>query len=574
MGWRKGGYKNIECTDMPELNFDKQQLDDHSMSRMIKNIAPLQKRNYVIMEVRNNLMKDARKKVISKFPGSAFRKVAQVQMGEPSIEFKKKSQELTLQRKQLASDAKFRAEKAEAKRKKDMERKQKLAEIQRKKAEKEAKKKKLEAAKKAAEEAAAKAGEEKKESQPAESVVLDESDDEVAMVPEKEEEEKNETPPKVELSAEEKQLWFAKPTRPDLTLSQLSSSFGQFTTPEKDEGFDDIRYDFQKKPKCDEYLQKWILERKLSTRVENIKPGSWFQAKQKAFSTVFAQWTTKQKDWSSQVAKKEGERKKAVAKSTARAAAEAAAKLKAEAAGEQYKPPEAENVEDLDAEAVLDLADVDVFAVEDVLNVGSAGMPLCKDFSNDDWTMLRLRFELYLLAHAFRKDVDDPERAGIHMDHLAFYYKKYYKNELASLKYGVANMKDVCNLIDDTVFVNQQGILEPVLGDEMETFNVFLKLTEEARRHRHLQVDCGNEDAKLKINQALSSENQNGGKRDSQGQQFNWQPGAGMNPMMNPMNPMAAMQMQMQKMMTGMMGAQMGGCGMMGGPNTAAWKKW
>merc|ERR1712238_547430 len=127
--WRKGGHKNVDCIDMPELNFDKQCFDDHSMSRMIKNIAPLQKRNYVIMEVRNNLMKDARKKVISKFPSSVFRKVAQVQMGEPSIEFKKRAQELTLQRKQTASDAKFRAETLEAKRKKDMERKQKLAEI-------------------------------------------------------------------------------------------------------------------------------------------------------------------------------------------------------------------------------------------------------------------------------------------------------------------------------------------------------------------------------------------------------------------------------------------------------------
>merc|ERR1712151_1087830 len=100
---------------MPELNFDKQQLDDRSMTRMIKNIAPLQKRNYVIMEVRNNLMKDSRKKVISKFPSSSFRKVAQVQMGEPSVEFKKKTQELTLQRKQYASDVKFKAEKLEAK---------------------------------------------------------------------------------------------------------------------------------------------------------------------------------------------------------------------------------------------------------------------------------------------------------------------------------------------------------------------------------------------------------------------------------------------------------------------------
>merc|ERR1712048_1286917 len=121
--------------------------------------------------------------------------------------------------------------------------------------------------------------------------------------------------------------------------------------------------------------------------------------------------------------------------------------------------------------------------------------------------------------------------------------------------------------------MGKQGVLEPILGDEMETFNIFMKLTEEARRHRHLQVDCGNEEFKLKINQNTDS-HQGGAKRDFQGQQFNWQAGqGGMNPMMNPMNPMAAMQMQMQKMMTGMMGAQMGGCGMMGGQGGAGWKK-
>ena len=42
-----------------------------------------------------------------------------------------------------------------------------------------------------------------------------------------------------------------------------------------------------------------------------------------------------------------------------------------------------------------------------------------------DWTLLSVGFELHLLAHALKKDVNDPERPGFVDNHLAFYYNKY-----------------------------------------------------------------------------------------------------------------------------------------------------
>merc|ERR1711920_1019550 len=104
-----------------------------SVSRMVKMVAPLQHRNYVIMEVQNNLNKEERKKVLSMFPNKTFRKVAQVQVGEPNLEFKKKVQELNLQKKQVASDIEFRKKKAEEKRIRDVERNKKQAVINKKK---------------------------------------------------------------------------------------------------------------------------------------------------------------------------------------------------------------------------------------------------------------------------------------------------------------------------------------------------------------------------------------------------------------------------------------------------------
>merc|ERR1712137_947109 len=102
--------------------------------------------------------------------------------------------------------------------------------------------------------------------------------------------------------------------------------------------------------------------------------------------------------------------------------AKAAEKKAAEAAKdgekkeEAQKPMEVESDEEEVPEVKVDLLGLDVFEVEDVNDVGG-GMPLTRDFSPAEWALLHLRYELHLLAHSFRKDVNDPERAGIHLDH-------------------------------------------------------------------------------------------------------------------------------------------------------------
>merc|ERR1712039_395732 len=161
-------------------------------------------------------------------------------------------------------------------------------------------------------------------------------------------------------------------------------------------------------------------------------------------------------------------------------------------------------------ETTVDFAGIDVFEVDDVMDMGG-GMPLFKDFSGDDWTMLGLRHELHLLMHAFRRDVNDPERLGIHLDHLPFYYNKYYKKSISAQMYGKTSFAELLGMVRDVAFVTEKQVLEAQLDDEMESLQIFIKLTEEDRRERHLRLDLGDESARLKIQGGQNYGNQNRG---------------------------------------------------------------
>merc|ERR1711920_82122 len=87
--WRKSGdYK--ACSDDPARYFGIHDLDGDTLIQMIQAVIPLQKRNFVAMEVKKNLLLEERKGMLAKFDGEDFKKVAMVVMGEPPKEFKAK----------------------------------------------------------------------------------------------------------------------------------------------------------------------------------------------------------------------------------------------------------------------------------------------------------------------------------------------------------------------------------------------------------------------------------------------------------------------------------------------------
>jgi len=166
--------------------------------------------------------------------------------------------------------------------------------------------------------------------------------------------------------------------------------------------------------------------------------------------------------------------------------------------------------------------ELDVFGVENILDTGK-GKPLFEGFTWEDWALLSLRYELYLLVHAFRKDVNDPERPGIHTDHVQFYYNRYFRKSLNTKSYGVETYGELVTFIKDTVSVNKKNsVLEVHVSDELDNFALFLKLTEECRRERRLMLDSGDESCALKFNQQALSAGQ--GSYGSYGRQ-NYQRG-------------------------------------------------
>merc|ERR1712039_942647 len=157
---------------------------------------------------------------------------------------------------------------------------------------------------------------------------------------EQEEEEKEESPPKVELTDEEKKLTFRKNDVTDLMPSVLNNSFTKFTLPAKDEGFDEIKYEWTKGAKCEEYLKKWILERKLSMPVEDLQPSTWFSQQWAKFQQTTKMWHIKGGEYKALLARKAAEKatKEAMKKAAAdRKAAEKKAKEEAKKAAEEAK---------------------------------------------------------------------------------------------------------------------------------------------------------------------------------------------------------------------------------------------
>merc|ERR1712072_384172 len=93
----------------------------------------------------------------------------------------------------------------------------------------------------------------------------------------KEEETKMEEDAPVELTEEEKALWYRKSATPDLSQSALAKSYASFTLPTQEEGFDEVRFVWQKKDKADAYLREWLLEQKRTQRAEELEPSAWFK---------------------------------------------------------------------------------------------------------------------------------------------------------------------------------------------------------------------------------------------------------------------------------------------------------
>jgi hypothetical protein len=422
-------------------------------------------------------------------------------IGEPASSFKRRSQELLLKAKQEASDADFKAKQVEVKKKRALDKKQKEVERNKRRMNRERRKKEKEA-KQELNEQKRKEAAEKGEifEEPAEDVEDEAASEEDEPV--EEEDETVEEPPEVTLTADEKKSWFRKKASSDLSVQALGVGFQKFSLPDKDDGFDEVRYDWQKADKCKEYMKTWIQERKTTIRIEDLQPSETFHNKLRDWHNKLKEWHAKQQAYRATLVKREEEKTARTAQRAAKAKATAAKKELGEQPLAEGQSAETEGVADPEPEedeaTPIDFNKLDVFGVEDFLDVGG-GQPLFSEFTFEDWSMMSLRFEIHLLIHSFRRDTNDPDRIGIHADHLLFYYTKYYKKQLSLKFFGVEHLKEVIDLVRDTVVITKTNVVEAQIPDDLESPGIFVMLTEEARRDRSRRIDLGEESARLKI---------------------------------------------------------------------------
>jgi len=437
---RPGGYAARTSNDKPEMGFRIPSIDDLSTQHILRAAVGAVPRNYLVLELKSNLVPKERKELVSRFAGPEFKKIATVVMGAPPADYQEYIRSVILDEKKRKLDEERRKKKAIADQKKAVALRAKQAEKARKAL------------------AAKKAGKEPEE---------DEEEEAAPM----EEEEEAEVP---ELTEEEKELRFRKMPSPDIAQSTLAGSFATFALPTSEEGFDEIKFAWDPEAKADAHLKEWISTQKKTQRVETLQPSAWFKEQWTGWQKTILDWKRKQEEWKNPIKRK----------------AMLAKKL------EEKKKEDPDYKEEEPME--IDFEDLDVFAVEDVTNVGN-GEGLYGKFAYEDWTLLSLRFEVHLLLQAFRKDLDDPERPTFHESHFGFYYTKYFHKQFNLKAFGVETLADLLCLIKDTALVEgDNDMLKSELGEDTPSTN-FVKLAEEHRRDRQRRVDAGDETAELKF---------------------------------------------------------------------------
>lgn len=515
---RPQGYSWRSSNDKPDMGTGLPSMDDLSVKKVLDAVLPVLQRNVVVMEVKGNLLKESRQQCLKRLSGvgAELQIVANVVIGEPGPEHKKMVQGRILADKKQAVTEEFNKERAEKEKARAQAKEEK--EWKRKKLidEKTALEKKVAEAKRVAEEIGETKkndAEEEKEGGEATKETVDAKmaeNDEAKEADEEEEKEEDwdklleQSLAKVVPTEEEKKLWFRKLASPDLIARELNHSFGTFSIPDKAEGFDDVRFSWQKSEQAAEYLRQWVLEKKLTERVETLQPSPWFDQKLAEWKKLLQQWRGQQSD------NDRRSRATPVAPSSKKAQdAEHGVEGAAVAAGEEKKNGD-DRGEDVDAKEdptptpakpkvpKVEAEDVDVWDVEDVGDLGD-GEPLFANFTVEDWALLILRFDLHLLVHAYRHDLQDPERPSFHESHLAYYYNKYFQKDLSARHFGVQSTKDILAMVDDSVELGDRcAVLKAMLSDDTPLEN-FVKLTEDARRERQLLLDQGDEAAALKF---------------------------------------------------------------------------
>jgi len=518
--------------DRPAFNFGIPSIDNRGIRQSLRGLTQIVKRNYVVAELKGNFVGKDREEMLARFAAPHFDVTAQILIGEPTTEHKDWVHGII--------KANFEKKKAEtiAAAKRAEERKQ-LAE----------ERKKL-AAERVAERAKAKAGKDKPDKKaeeekegidepPEKKQKVEEKDevkDEVKEEEVKQEEKEEEAGPDVGPSV----WWIPRGKNPeDMGKKAVGQSLSSFSLPSDTEGFDKVEYIWSAKAAAEEYLQKWVVEKKATLIVEGLKPGEWFIEKQKAWEAVLKEMKGGKKPAKGATIAV-GLRVRNVKNNRKGKVSEVEEggdkfKVKFDDGDEHWRPImnfEAEDGRSLtyaaaseEKPAKKDKKDGEEGGEEDAKEKeavdplhagGEDGKPLYAEFEQEDWVLLSWRHDLHLLAHAFATDSgdakEDAEVHGIPVDHVGHYFDVYFKRRFNTRSLGCAGLPQVVDLCEEVLKIETKGkmqFLKPIMNKEAEPIE-FVKQVEECRQDRVRRIEAGDESARLNI----PSKQEDGGRHD------------------------------------------------------------
>jgi len=240
----------------------------------------------------------------------------------------------------------------------------------------------------------------------------------------------------------------------DLSEKAATGAYSRFSLPSAEEGFDEVRFEWLPKGEAEEYLSKWVTEKKATLIVDDLQPGTWFQERQQ-------EWHKIRQDLRTNFSK--------------------------------YKSGGAEEGTDVNSLKVED--------IEDVHSCDGEGTPLYANFKYEDWLMLSWRYELHLLVHAFLEDVADPDYKGIPQDHVAHYFSLYYNTNFDPKgKLGASDLAAVVKLLKAPLELVEVKPGYKVLRSSLPMAAAaadFVRGIEGYRRDRSRRVEAGDESARL-----------------------------------------------------------------------------
>merc|ERR1712087_1013737 len=114
-------------------------------------------------------------------------------------------------------------------------------------------------------------------------------------------------PEEVFLTEDDKKVVFQKHEASDISAAELSSCFSKFSLPAADEGFDRVEFVWDAEDKAKERLREWMLAKKQTERVEDLKPSEWFKEKLNEWTKLVSSWKKKQNEFKDPVAKRKAE---------------------------------------------------------------------------------------------------------------------------------------------------------------------------------------------------------------------------------------------------------------------------